>query len=113
MEAGQARLVPFDLVRVFFGDPRSVMGVKGRTESSKGVIGDITPRENEIRRLSTIYGLYEANAPRLPEIAPNVTITNADDEIILFVTDDLEGENVYGFVADSAEDDDGATYHGD
>lgn len=109
MEAGQAKLVPFDLVRVFFGDPRSVMGVKGRTESSKGVIGDIPPRENEIRRLSTIYGLYEANAPRLPEAVPNVTITNADDQIIYFVTDDLEGGNVYGFVADTAEVHDVAT----
>jgi hypothetical protein len=109
LEEGQAKLVPFDLVRLFFGDPRSVMGVKGRTESSKGVIGDIPPRENEIRRLSTIYGLYEANAPRLPEAVPDVTITNADDTEIVCVVNDLEGEHVYGFVADSAEVHDVAT----
>lgn len=109
MEEGQVKLVPFDLIRLFFGDPRSVMGVKGRTENSKGLIGDIPPRENEIRRLSTIYGLYEANAPLLPEAIPDVTITNADDQEIISVAMDLEGEHVYGHQADTAEVHDVAT----
>jgi hypothetical protein len=103
LQEGQAKLVPFDLIRVFFGDPRSVMGVKGRTENSKGAVGDIPPRENEIRRLATLYGIYEANAPMLPTAVPDVTITNADDEEIICVAADPEGEHAYGYTRDSAE----------
>jgi hypothetical protein len=109
LEEGQAKLVPFDLVRVFFGDPRSVPNARGRTESSKGVVGDIPPREHEIRRLATLYGLYEANAPMLPLAVPDVTIMTADDIEVICPATDPEGEHIYGYAADTAEVHDVAT----
>ena len=102
LEPGKAKLVPFDLVRLFFGDPRSVPGVQGRTEDKRG-IGDIPPREHEIRRLAALYGLYEVNAARLPEAVPDVTITNGDDIEIVTPATDPEGKHAYGYDRDSAE----------
>jgi len=108
LEAGQAKLVPFDLVRVFFGDPRSVPGVQGRTEDKRG-IGDIPPREHEIRRLATLYGIYDVNLIRLSEAVPDVTITTGDDIEIICPATDPEGKHVYGYEHDTAEVHDVAT----
>jgi hypothetical protein len=109
LEAGQAKLVPFDLVRVFFGDPRSVPGVQGRTEDKRGVVGDIPPREHEIRRLATLYGLYDANAEMLPFAVPQVAIHTADDIEVICPATDPDGEHVYGYTHDTAEVHDVAT----
>ena len=109
MKKGQAKLVPFDLVRVYFGDPRSVPGVQGRTEDRRGTVGDIAPREAELRRLATVYGLYEANMARLPEAVPDVTITTADDIEVICPAVDPDGEHVYGFAKETAEVHDVAT----
>lgn len=108
LEPGHAKLVPFDLVRLFFGDPRSVPGVQGRTEDKRG-IGDIPPREHEIRRLAALYGLYEVNSARLPEAVPDVTITTGDDVEIICPATDPEGKHVYGYEHDTAEVHDVAT----
>ena len=108
LEAGQAKLVPFDLVRVYFGDPRSVPGVQGRTEDKRG-IGDIPPREHEIRRLACLYGLYEANAPLLPQAVPNVSIFTADDDEVICPATDPEGEHIYGYDHTAVEVNDPAT----
>jgi hypothetical protein len=106
--AGAAKLVPFDLVRVFWGDPRSVPGVQGRTEDKRG-IGDIPPREHEIRRLAALYGLYEVNAAKLDLAVPDVTITTGDDVEIICPATDPEGKHVYGYEHDTAEVHDVAT----
>jgi hypothetical protein len=108
LEAGQAKLVPFDLVRVFFGDPRSVNGVQGRTEDKNGV-GDIAPRENEIRRLCVLYGIYDVNADLLAQAVPDVTITTGDDIEVICPATDPDGKHSYGFEASSAEVHDVAT----
>lgn len=108
LEAGQTKLVPFDLVRVFFGDPRSVPGVQGRTEDKNG-IGDIAPREHEIRRLATLYGLYDVNATLLADAIPDVTITTGDDIEIICPAVDPEGKHSYGYERDTAEVHDVAT----
>jgi hypothetical protein len=109
LEPGYAKLVPFDLVRLFFGDPRSVPGVQGRTEDRKGNVGDIPPREQEIRRLSTIYGLYDVNAELLPRAVPDVTITTADDVEVICPAADPDGTHVYGYAGTTAEVHDVAT----
>jgi hypothetical protein len=113
LEAGQAKLVPFDLVRVFFGDPRSVASqdgkpVFGRTEDRNG-IGDIAPRENEIRRLCTLYGVYDVNMDMLPDAIPDVTITTGDDVEIICPVRDPEGKHIYGYEKDETEIHDVAT----
>jgi hypothetical protein len=108
LEAGQAKLVPFDLVRVFFGDPRSVNGVQGRTEDKNGV-GDIAPRENEIRRLCVLYGIYDVNADLLADAVPDVTITNGDEVEIICPALDPDGKHAYGYEKNAAEVHDPAT----
>lgn len=109
LEEGQAKLVPFDIIRVFFGDPRSVPGIQGRTEDSKGRVGDIPPREHEIRRLATLYGLYETNAALLPDAVPHVSILTADEVEVICPATDPEGQHIYGHAADTAEVHDVAT----
>jgi hypothetical protein len=108
LEAGSAKLVPFDVVRLFFGDPRSVPGVQGRTEDKSG-IGDIPPREHEIRRLAALYGLYEVNASLLPLAVPDVTITTGEDIEVICPATDPDGKHVYGYEATTAEVHDVAT----
>lgn len=108
LEPGQAKLVPFDLVRVFFGDPRSVPGVQGRTEDKNGV-GDIAPREHEIRRLATLYGLYDVSSDQLSAAVPDVTITTGDDVEVICPATDPEGKHSYGYERDTAEVHDVAT----
>lgn len=109
LEAERAKLVPFDLVRIYFGDPRSVVGQFGRTESRKGTVGDIAPREQEIRRLSVLYGLYDTQRELISKAIPQVTITTADDIEIFCPAVDPEGNHVYGYAKDSAEVHDIAT----
>ena len=108
LEAGHSRLVPFDLVRLYFGDPRSVMSKFGRTEDRNG-IGDIPPREQEIRRLSALYGLYDTNAGQLADAVPDVTITTGDDVEIICPATDPNGKHIYGYEHDEAEVHDVAT----
>jgi|ERR1700685_1141307 len=114
MEAGQVKFVPFDVVRLYFGDPRSVPADKdgklkfGRTEDRHG-IGDIAPRENEIRRLAALYGVYEVNAELLIDAIPDVTVTTGDDIEVVCPVKDPEGKHLYGYEADSRETHDVAT----
>jgi hypothetical protein len=65
--AGEHRVVPFDVVRLYFGDPRSVVGTQQKYQDSDGNNGDIPKREAEIRRLCVFYGLYAGNEAKLPD----------------------------------------------
>lgn len=96
MEPEQAKLVPFDVVRLFWGDPRSIPSTFGRTTDAKGRPGDIPPREQEIRRLSVFYGLYELDREKLMQMAPRVTITTAEGTEVICPLYDPDGEHIYG-----------------
>ena len=52
------RVVPFDAVRKHFGDPRSVPRTPQRYEDADGLKGDIPRREQEVERLSQLYGVF-------------------------------------------------------
>ena len=58
---GAQRQVPFDVVRLYFGDPRSVVGEPGKFEDFDGKRGDIAKREDEVRRVAGVWGLYDQN----------------------------------------------------
>jgi len=103
MEKGEQRFVPFDVVRVYFGDPRSIMTQGQRFEDRKGKVGDIAPRPEETRRLSVLYGLYDTDAVKVSEIVPDVTITTADEHEVFCPATDPGGLHVYGHISDSAE----------
>ena len=68
VEPGDHKVVPFDIVRLYFGDPRSVVGLEQRYEDT--VDGNpnarIAKREKEIERLVVFYGLYAGNESKLP-----------------------------------------------
>jgi hypothetical protein len=108
MEKGQRRLVPFDLVRIYFGDPRSLV-TRQRFETRKGETGDIAPRSEETRRLSVLYGVYDTDAEKVKDLVPAVNITTADGVEVFCPAVDPQGNHVYGHISDSAENYDLAT----
>lgn len=64
---GAQRQVPFDVVRLYFGDPRSVVGEPGKFEDFDGKRGDIAPREKEVQRVAGLWGLYDQNIHMMQE----------------------------------------------
>ena len=80
VQSNEHKVVPFDVIRLYFGDPRSVVGIEQKYERSQGEgapqdlpTGNIAKRENEIQRLAILYGLYagnEAKIPDLPQASP-------------------------------------------
>jgi hypothetical protein len=108
MKKGEKRIVPFDVIRVFFGDPRA-MPTRQRFEDRKGNVGDIAPRPEETRRLSVLYGLYDTDSTKVSKIVPAVTITTADDTEVICPSTDPGGLHVYGHVTESADNYDLAT----
>lgn len=98
-EEGEERFVPFDVVRLYFGDPRSIMSQGQRFETRKGDPGDIAPRQEETRRLSVLYGLYSTDIFKLDSIVPDCTIKTAKGEEIITPAVDPQGKNIYGHVS--------------
>lgn len=109
MEKGEQRYVPFDVIRVYFGDPRSIMTGPQRFEDRRGNVGDIAPRPEETRRLSVLYGVYDTDAARVHEVVPDVLIMNAEDVPIFCPATDPSGLHVYGHLSESNESHDLAT----
>jgi hypothetical protein len=64
---GETKQVPFDAMRVMFGDPRSVTGQEQRFAAEDGRVGLIPRREAEIARLSIVWGLYQQGMSLLPD----------------------------------------------
>lgn len=87
LQPNQSDFIPFDVVRLYFGDPRSIIGTSRQFQDSKG-IGDIPKREDEIRRLAILYGLYEDRVYDVPSKAPLCEIvTAAGDKLVLPIND--------------------------
>lgn len=69
--------VPFDLVRIYFGDPRSIPGSR-RLFKDAGAEGTIASREEEVTRLKTLYGVYGEDTMKLEDAVPQVLIETFD-----------------------------------
>ena len=67
IKVGESKQVPFDIVRLYFGDPRAIPDEYLRYEDFDGQVGDIPPRQQEVRRLAGLYGLYDQNMHLLPQ----------------------------------------------
>lgn len=126
IDPGGRKLVPFDVVCLNYGDPRSRVGGTQGYEDSKGK-GVVPDRDLEVLRLSVLYGVYEQGAQDilsyievenrrltlngdLPLSTPNihVKITTTDDpgvEIIppLF---DPKGTYAAGYTPDNPQSND-------
>jgi len=116
---GQTALVPFELIRIHWGDPRSRYG-EFRKFSDSRESGYVNKRELEIARLGVHYGSYVADAAGLidPDWPPNderhgkvekhcpwpVTIGTEGGDIIVPVCFDVAGTEIYGMVATESAD---------
>jgi hypothetical protein len=70
IKPGQTAIVPFELIRVYWGDPRCRPGVYTKFSDSAGR-GYVNQRELEIARLGNLYGSFagdvaELNNPHFP-----------------------------------------------
>lgn len=120
-------IVPFDLVRVFWGDPRSRKGVYTPFCDSREK-GWANKREAEITRLGVLYGSYAGDVGALnaaewstnsalgrtgsPKTVPHpITVRNQAGDEIVPPAFDRTGEMVYGAVkTDSADLSDEVAY---
>jgi hypothetical protein len=66
VEPGATLQVPFDAMRLKFGDPRAMVGQVQRFPGPDGRNGIIPTREAEVIRLSIAWGLYQQGAHLLP-----------------------------------------------
>lgn len=73
IQPGQRAFVPFNLIRIYFGDPRSIVSSRRMFEDSSGK-GTIPAREAEVDRLKTIYGVYGEDEQTLTDVRPEVEI---------------------------------------
>ena len=101
VEAHSHRIVPFDVIRLYFGDPRSVRGIEQRYEDTVGNPPNpnarVAKREKEVERLAVLYGLYagkEQDLPNHPSIRDFVVETFDGVEIFCPAVDP-EGEITY------------------
>jgi hypothetical protein len=119
IEPSRSALVPFELIRIWWGDPRSRPNVMVKFSDSLES-GYVNTREGEIQRLGVAYGSYVAdvvslndpewpiNDPqygRVPKRTPwPVTVTTETGVEIVPACFDLTGEAVYATVKDDSRD---------
>jgi hypothetical protein len=111
---GQTVYVPFDLVRLYFGDPRS--GVMERTyKDEQGNRMHIPSRANELKRLTVWHGVAQRGndikakaekegtalppLPTLEDVAPKVKLVDDAGNEIQSVVTDPTGKEVVETVA--------------
>lgn len=89
---GETQFLNFDVVKLYFGDPRSVVGSTRKFQDSRGT-GDIPDRRAEIDRLATLYGIY-ADKHRLPTVVPCCKVETASGYELILPAFDPTGENM-------------------
>jgi hypothetical protein len=120
---GKTALVPFEVIRVWWGDPRCRPQVYTRFRDS-GIpngqpAGVVNKREEEIRRLGVLYGSYCTDVDTLlspdydrgsahygePKVVPHpVSIQTENGDPVIPACFDRSGENVYPVVNTSVEE---------
>ncbi len=105
---GQRTIVPWPVIALYFGDPRSQHGKTVEAEDSRGK-HRVPARGDELLRLSVFYGIYEQGVESLAAVIPDVTITTLDGIEIIPPCFDPEGDYVYGFERNMERSNDVAT----
>ena len=116
---GKTGLVPFEVIRVWWGDPRSRPNVFTKFSDSLEA-GHVNKREAEIARLGVMYGSYVADVDSLndPEWPPGdprrgvepkrtpwpVTVTTEGGQVVVPACFDRTSEAVYGSVQSESAD---------
>jgi hypothetical protein len=119
---GKTGLVPFEPIRVWWGDPRCKPQVMTRFRDSSIRIGEprgfINTREDELRRLGVLYGSYASDVQTLldPEyqrgsphfgetkrVPHPISVQTESGDPIVPLCFDLTGDTVYPAVDNSTE----------
>lgn len=109
---GKSALVPFELIRIYWGDPRSRPEVYTKFSDGKER-GYVNKREDEISRLGNLYGSFATDVASLldPAFPPNsdrygetkhvphpVSVRTEAGETITLPCFDQKGDKVYAAV---------------
>jgi|SRR5215471_483027 len=108
---GVTEFMPFEAMKLFFGDPRSTDTVRS-SRDSKGLVAFLPDRAGEVRRLRLLYnhGFGDYSGKEGPDVVweqnkiPHVAVYTIDDQLILTVLDDPAGRSVLPAVATQAEE---------
>jgi hypothetical protein len=93
---GEKEIVPFDLIALYFGDPRSRNGMVQKFKDSKGS-GMIQSREAELSRIAVLWGVYEQGVDSLAQVVPDITVATLNGQEVVPPCFDPWGEFTYGF----------------
>lgn len=96
VEAGEKQIVPWEVIALYFGDPRSQVDKIVEAEDSQGV-HKVPTRGNELLRLSVFYGVYEQGVEELAAVVPDVRITTLQGVEIVPPCFDPDNEYTYGY----------------
>lgn len=103
VRAGMENMVPFEVVKHYYGDPRSQLQ-KYRLAIDENTTEWIEDRATQLQALSVMYGVYDPNnisglderdgegnvnhRPGMRDIMKRVTVTTLDGEELVFPVDD-------------------------
>lgn len=111
-EAGEETIVPWAVIALYFGDPRSQMDKIHKAEDSQGE-HMVPMRPAELLRLSVFYGVYEQGVDAIAAMVPDVTIKTLTGVEIIPPVFDPYCEHVYGFQRSMQKSNDVATLIGE
>lgn len=94
-EPGEEVIVPWPVIALYFGDPRSQHDKIVEATDSQGE-HRVPSRGAELLRISVFYGVYEQGLDLLASVVPDVTISTIDGREIVPPCFDPEGEFNYG-----------------
>lgn len=110
-EAREKVIVPWAVIALYFGDPRSQNDKIHRAEDSQGE-HMVPMRMAELLRLSVFYGVYEQGVDVIAGMVPDVTISTLTGTEIIPPCFDPYGEHIYGFQRSMQKSSDIATLMG-
>lgn len=110
-EAHEKVIVPWAVIALYFGDPRSQMDKIVKAEDSQGE-HQVPMRPAELLRLSVFYGVYEQGVDAIASMVPDVTISTLTGVEIIPPCFDPYGEHIYGFQRSMQKSSDIATLMG-
>lgn len=110
-EAGEKTIVPWPVIALYFGDPRSQMDKIVKSEDSQGE-HQVPMRPAELLRLSVFWGVYEQGVDVIASMVPDVTISTLTGIEIVPPCFDPYGEHIYGHKRSMQKSSDIATLMG-
>lgn len=110
---GGTDFMPFEAMKLFFGDPRATTAVRS-SRDGRGIVAFLPDRPGEVRRLRLLYdhGFGDYTGREGPDVVwdmnkiPHVKVETLDGERVFTVLDDPAGSHTLPSHATEAEDTD-------